>query len=56
VNIKPIRDRAWLYLNPGVAACAGMTLQELQQFIAGSFHPSEDQLAALARRMGMETR
>jgi hypothetical protein len=46
-----IRKRAWHYLSPSVAACAGMTLAELQQFVAGSYQPTEDQLTLLAKRM-----
>lgn len=53
MNIKTIRDRAWLYLTPGVAAAANMTLAELQQFVGGTFHPSDEQLGVLARRMGL---
>jgi hypothetical protein len=47
------RKRAWLFLSPGVAACAGMTLPDLQQFIAGKFFPNPEQLRALAKRMSI---
>ena len=46
-----VRQRAWFYLEPGVAAVAGMTIFQLQQFLAGTYHPNETQLTALARRM-----
>jgi hypothetical protein len=51
VKLKQIRDRAWLFLSPAVAAAADMTLAELQQFVAGTYHPSETQLQQLARRL-----
>jgi hypothetical protein len=47
------RRRAWAYLSPGVAACAGMTLENLQQFIAGKYFPNAEQLRALSRRMSV---
>lgn len=50
-TLKAVRDRAWLSLSPQTAAAAGMTLSELQQFVAGSFHPTQEQLEALARVM-----
>ena len=31
-----------------------MTLPQLEQFIAGTFHPNDEQLAALARRLRMD--
>ena len=39
------------HLSYGVAQCAGMTLPQLQQTIAGVYVPDNDQLVALARRM-----
>jgi hypothetical protein len=48
---RQVRDRAWMFLSPEVAAVAGMTLVQMQQFIAGMFHPSHDQIQRLARRM-----
>jgi hypothetical protein len=51
MNVKRIRARAMHYLTPDVAASAGMSLTELQQFCAGSFHPNREQIEALARRM-----
>lgn len=49
------RKRAWEYLNPCVAGVASMSLEQLQQFVAGTFHPSDDQIARLARRMQVAT-
>lgn len=51
ISLKQIRDRAWQFLSPQAAAAAGMSLAELQQFIAGNFHPNSDQLAQLAKAM-----
>jgi len=53
-DLKRIRDRAVFYLSDEVAACAGMTLSELQQFAIGHYWPDEVQLRALARRMSLE--
>ena len=50
-NLKEIRQRLTHYLEPSVGACAGMTLQQLQQTVAGTFHPSDAQLHLLAIRM-----
>jgi hypothetical protein len=36
-RLKAIRDRAMRYLTPDVAAAAGMSLAQLQQFCAGAF-------------------
>jgi hypothetical protein len=44
-TINAIRARAWMFLNPDVAACAGLALAELQQFAAGT--------PKLARRMNL---
>lgn len=54
VNVQRVRDRAWGYLSPEVAASAGMSLQQLQRFIGGSFTPSQQQLELLAKRMGVD--
>jgi hypothetical protein len=48
---QQVRNRAWCYLSPEVASCAGMTLGQMQQFIAGMFHPTAEQVQRLARRM-----
>ena len=50
-TLAAIRARAELYLSPEVAACAHMSLHDLQQMIAGHYFPSDAQLQALARRM-----
>lgn len=51
--VRAIRLRAVHYLSPDVAACAGLTLQQLQQFTAGAHDLTDDQLERLARRMRM---
>ena len=43
-----VRERAWLYLSPEVAAAAGLSLTELQQFIAGTQALTDAQVQALA--------
>jgi hypothetical protein len=53
VDINAVRERAWHYLTPEVAACAGLTLAELQQFVAGAVSLSDQQLECLAHRMGL---
>ena len=52
IQVNAIRKRACHYLSPEVAARAGMTLFQLQQFVAGAFTPTDEQLTSLARRMG----
>ena len=52
-TVKAVRDRARHYLSDEVAACAGLRLPELQQFVAGTVFLTETQLMMLARRMGM---
>lgn len=54
MNIRFIRKMAYHYISPTTAQAANMTLHELQQFVAGSFFPTDEQLAALARRMNIE--
>ena len=56
LNVKSVRDRAHHYLTPDVAAVAGMTLQQFQQFVAGTVTPTEEQLRNLARRVRVEER
>jgi hypothetical protein len=48
---KIIRRRAWHFLSPEVAAAAGLQLDQLQQFVAGRFHPTDEQVMRLAERM-----
>jgi hypothetical protein len=58
-----VRERTPLYLSPEVAACAGITLRELQAFVSGAYAPlggggvtlSGQQLTALALRMRIAT-
>lgn len=54
ISIKQLRDRAMHYLTPDVASRAGMSLQQLQQFIAGAFTPTSEQIEQLARRIGVK--
>jgi hypothetical protein len=51
---KRVRARTWCYLEPCVAAVAGMTIFELQRFISGGYHPTDDQIRRLARRMSIQ--
>jgi hypothetical protein len=51
--LERVRRTTPHYLSPDVAAHAGMTLEQMQRLIGGSFHPSPDQLRALARRMSI---
>jgi hypothetical protein len=56
VDAKKLRDRAWLYLSDEVAACAGMSLTNLQQFLMGRYEPTPEQLERLARRLNIQER
>ena len=51
--VAAVRSQTWFYLEPSVGAAANMSLAELQQFIGGTYQPSETQLKQLARRMHM---
>ncbi len=53
IRVAEIRKAAWHYLTPEVASAVGLTLGELQGFAAGSFHPTAEQIARLANRMGI---
>lgn len=46
-----VRGRIWQFISPEVAACAGLTIFDLQQFISGVLYPTDDQIRRLARRM-----
>ena len=48
-KVEAIRKRAWHYLSHETATAASMTLGQLQQFVVGAYHPTDAQLAALAR-------
>jgi hypothetical protein len=52
-TVEIVRKRAWHSLSPQTAAAAGMSLAQLQQFVAGGFHPTPEQIEALARRLGL---
>jgi hypothetical protein len=52
-DIKSIRDRAYHFISPTVAADADMTFEELRQFISGTSTPPADKLDRLVRRMGL---
>ena len=49
-----VRERTLHSLSPTTAAVAGLTLENLQQFISGMFFPSDEQLIVLARYLGVE--
>ena len=53
-KIEAIRHLVWHCLSPHVAAAAGLTLSQLQQFAAKGFTPSEEQLNALSRHLRIE--
>ena len=48
LTINAIRNRTWHSLSPYTAAQAGLTVANLQQFIAGTFTPPEEALIRLA--------
>ena len=50
-NVKAVRNRAWHYLSDEVAGCAGMNANQLIQFCLGNFHPTPEQIHALAIRL-----
>jgi len=52
-EIRRLKNRTWHFLSHEVAISAGMTgLAQLQQFVAGTYHPPEDILVKLANRTG----
>jgi hypothetical protein len=53
ITVEAVRKRAWGYLTPSVANDCGITLSDLQQFLAGQYHPDRETLHLLSRRMGM---
>ena len=53
-KIQIVRNRTMHSLSPTTAAYAGLTVFQLQQFVAGMVHPSEEQLLLLARYLGVE--
>ena len=52
-SIKAIRNRLWHALSPETALAAGMSLAQLQQFVAGAYTPAPEQIEQLARHMGL---
>jgi hypothetical protein len=52
-DLNEIRIRLHHYLTPEVGACAGLTQQQLQQVIAGTLVPTDQQMHALAIRMSL---
>ena len=53
LQIQALRNQAAHFLSYEVARSAGMpSLASLEQFVAGTFHPSQDQLVKLANRIG----
>ena len=49
--LENVKRRLWHYLNPDVAAYAGLKVQDLQHIISGTYTPTDDELNALATRM-----
>lgn len=54
--LKKVRDRARHSLSHEVAMHAGLQQEALQQFVAGTFTPSPEQLHRLALRLGVPER
>ena len=54
LTINKIRNRVWHSISPQVANQANLTIQNLQQFIAGTFMPSDLQLQQLANCLGVK--
>jgi hypothetical protein len=52
-DLNAIRVRLHHYISPEVGQCAGLTMQELQQVVAGTLTPSDKQLHQLAIRLGL---
>jgi hypothetical protein len=49
MNTEALRHRCWFSLSPQTAAAGNMSLNDLKQFIAHMYLPSEAQLKQLAR-------
>jgi hypothetical protein len=54
IPVADVRRAARHFLTPEIASAAGLTLQELQSFAAGSHALDQNQLCDLARRIEME--
>ena len=52
-QIEAIRKRAYHYLSPCTASVAGMRLDQLVQFCAGTFFPTPWQLHQLSLQMSI---
>ena len=52
--LENVRRRLYHYLGPETSAWSGMSIGQLQQTIAGTFIPSDEQLGALAKLMHLE--
>jgi hypothetical protein len=52
-DIQKIRDRTWHFLSSEVASAGLMSLDQLTQFLAGSYRPRALQLKRLAQLMGL---
>lgn len=51
---KAVRERTLHSLRPLTAQYAGMTVEQLMQFVAGAHHPDDEQLHALARHFNLQ--
>lgn len=51
IDVRKVRDRAWHYVGQDTAVACDMTLAKMQQFVAGTYCPSEEQLQKLATRI-----
>lgn len=51
---EKVRKSAYHYLEPSVGAVANMTLENLKQFIGGTYQPTHEQITLLARRMRLK--
>ena len=54
LTVKKLRERTWHSISPHAAHAGGMTLGQLQQFVAGTYHPDEQQLRGLANYYGIK--
>jgi hypothetical protein len=52
-EIKELRKRAHHFVSYDISRFADMSQHEMQQFIAGTFLPTDDQLVRLANRLQM---
>jgi hypothetical protein len=52
-QVEIVRRRVLHTINPTTAAYGGMSVENLQQFIAHMVFPSDEQLLSLARHLGV---